>query len=73
MLEAQSIGRRDAQAQIEASLIDRTVHISDLILKKSKIEQLSSFKSTKAMQREIVVGGARHPAFSKRVHRGWRA
>lgn len=49
------------------------VHLRDLVLKKSEVQQLRSLEATEAVKREIVVRSAGNPAFAKGINRACTA
>jgi hypothetical protein len=67
VLKTKSVAGRRTQIKAKTSLVDRVVHVGDLVLKEPEVQQLCSLESTEAVKREIVVGGASNPAFAKGI------
>lgn len=69
MLEAKSVAWRGTETKAKTSLVDRVVHVGDLVLKEPEVQQLRSLETTEAVKRKIVVRSAGNPAFAKGIDR----
>jgi hypothetical protein len=73
MLQAKSVAWRRAEAKAKTSLVDDVVHVGDLVLEETEVQQLCSLETTEAVKREIVVRSASDPASTKGIDRACTA